>query len=155
MTTVTETTEIAKTAKRPRPKTRAAWAIARGETSADASAPGAEIIGARSDYNSRGRGSTMARRVYRDGAWSWVSEPARDRRDTRYGNVWPGDIVAEYVLGGHRTPTDWYLIIEGDKPRQKLDARLRRDGQYSLTVHSYDDAEDVPGELVVPHPYWR
>ena len=84
-----------------------AWDVAKGQVEGEETAR--RIRGALNDYNSRGRGSTMARRVLRDGTWDWVSAPASrgrhlagDRRDVQWGDVYEGEIIAEYTLGSKR-----------------------------------------------------
>jgi hypothetical protein len=147
----------------PRPKTKRAWAIARGEAPAPQESCG-QIWGAKNSYNARGRGNTYVRRVYRDGRWQWFSPPASrgrflaaDRKDTKYGDVYIGDIIAEYTLGS-RTPDQWLLIVDGDGEWAtwvSLDATKLRNGRWRVTVASSPGKEDVPGELDVPDPYWR
>ncbi len=100
----------------------------------------------------------MARRVWRDEAWTWVSRPASrarylagDRHDIVRGDVYPGEIVAEYTLGGNTEPDAWFVVVadNGDgKPLRRLAVVKRRDG-YSLTH------KRMEGDIVVPSPYWR
>jgi hypothetical protein len=92
----------------------------------------------------------------------WVSEPASrgrfyasDRHDVKYGDVWPGEIIASYTLGGSRTPDAWYLVQDSDEPLVRLAASRRRDGRWTLTVPETDEYQGLPGEVVVPDPYWR
>ena len=136
---------------------RTATEVAMGRgTIADDAAP-IRIRGAQNNYNARGSGSTMARRVLRDGEWKWVSAPASrarlrsgDRHDTQMGDVWVGEIVANYTLGARGTPTpdSFVLVIGGDdKPLQTVPHVKRRDGQYTLTF-----GEET---LVVSSPAWR
>lgn len=114
------------------------------------------IRGAWNDYNAKGRGSTTARRVLRDGVWKWVSAPASsgrfraaDRHDVRHGDVWVGEIVAQYTLGARRLAPDYfYLVWEADKPLLPLEFVRRRDGQYGLTLPG--------GEvIIITDPAWR
>lgn len=103
----------------------------------------ADIIGASNDYNSRGRGSTMARRILRDGSWEWVSEPASrgrvnvsDRRDMKHGPAYEGEIVAEYILGSSRPkPVGFYIVTRGEKTLQCLPHKKVKSG-YRLTLPS-------------------
>lgn len=137
-----------------------AIAIALGtEPIADDAAP-IRVVGARNDYNSRGRGSTMARRVLRRGSWEWVSAPtsrgrflSADRNDKQYGDVWIGEVLAQYTLGGRGRPAPekFYLVEEPDengKHLQELTHVRRRDGRYTLTLP--DDQL-----LLVSDPAWR
>ena len=134
----------------------AAWAIAVGATPPDPASASIRICGAENDYNARGRGSTMARRVLRGGQWAWVSAPASrgrlrasDRHDATCGDVYVGEIVAQYTLGGSSTPDVWYLVYGSERPLHRLAATHRRDGRWDLTL---DGAE---GTVTVADPYWR
>lgn len=136
----------------------AAVRVAVGEDAiADDAAP-LRIVGASNDYNSRGRGSTMARRVLRDGVWKWLSAPASrgrflaaDRKDTQYGDAWVGEILASYTLGGRGTPRPetFLLVIGGEYKTTQLAFTRRRDGQYSVVLPGRDE------KLVVSDPAWR
>ena len=136
-----------------------AVAAAIGQSPIPAEAPPIKIRGAANDYNARGRGSTMARRVLRNGGWEWVSAPASrgrdradDRQDTQRGNVWPGEIVATYTLGGRGKPEpdNFALVLgAGKSVFHELPHTLRRDGQSALTLPAVSDP------LLVPDPAWR
>ncbi len=115
-----------------------------------------EIVGAENYYNARGRGYTMTRRVLRDVVWQWVSRPAsrgryyaRDRQDVQWGEVWPGEVIAEFRLG-ESTPRAWYVVHprEARKLLRLSGVRLR-DGSYRLTHEEYE------GEIIVTDPYWK
>lgn len=132
-----------------------AVAIANGTQAEDPGASALEIVGAENDYNARGRGNTTARRVWRGGDWQWVSAPASrgrflasDRRDVKYGPVFEGEIVAEYILGGPRKPEYWYLVVADECPLVPVEATQRRDGQWAVSL-----AEGQT--VVVSNPYWR
>lgn len=132
--------------------------VAMGREQIAADAPAIRVKGAANDYNSRGRGSTMARRVLRDGAWQWLSAPASkgrytssDRNDVQYGDAWEGEIIAEYTLGGRSAPkpNGWYIVKPHEKPLTIIQsATKRRDGQWALTLPNGET-------LVVSDPAWR
>ena len=134
-------------------------AIATGKEQIPPTAAPIRARGAANDYNAKGRGSTIARRVLRNGAWEWVSAPASrgrylasDRKDTQYGNVWIGEVLATYTLGGRGKPEpdNFLLVLGSDDPMfHKLPHTLRRDGQYSLTLPGNDEP------LLVTDPAWR
>lgn len=136
-----------------------AWQLAVAGKPGDETA--CAVRGAVNDYSARGKGTTMARRVFRSGAWAWVSAPASrgrylasDRRDVKYGYVYEGEIVAEYTLGEGSEPDAWYVVTRNEKPLQKLAARKVRDGYYVLTALTKDGTL-LPGEVRVSSPYWR
>lgn len=116
------------------------------------------IIGSRNNYNSRGRGSTMAVRVLRSGAWVWVSRSASrgrmlasDRRDTQYGDVYEGEIVARYFLG-RDGGLDTFGIVLGAEQSDgvkwiKIESNRIRTG-YRLTLTDGTAIE-------VSDPTWR
>ena len=155
----TTTEQAAPPEEASRPEHEHDWLIARGQAEADPADSGREIRGAANDYNARGNGSTMVRRVYRAKEWVWVSKPASkgrylasDRKDVERGPVYPGEIVAQYTLGGARSPERWWLTVaDGEYPLIGLSGRHRRDGQYELSV----DAAGYTGTVLVPDPYWR
>jgi hypothetical protein len=132
-----------------------AWEIATGART-DASDEGHRILGAQNDYNSRGNGSTTARRVLRNGSWEWVSAPASrgrylasDRKDTQYGDVYEGEIVAGYTLGSSRpTPDAFWLVIDAEKPLVLLGYQKIKTG-YRLTRKKTGETIDVSD------PTWR
>ncbi len=134
--------------------TEVAWQYATGQRPAPAVA-GRAIRGAVNSYDSRGKGATMARRVFRGGAWTWVSRPAArerylaaDRWDTKYGDVWPGEIVAEYTLGGASTPDAWHLVSDATPILVALEAQKTKAG-WVLSLPGHD------GSVTLPDPYWR
>lgn len=113
------------------------------------------VRGAQNDYNSKGRGSTMARRVLRNNKWIWLSEPASrgrtlsaDRNDTKYGDVYEGELVAEYTLGSSRpTPEKFFIAAKEEKPLKLLDFAKLKTG-YRITLPSGQTA-------VVDDPSWK
>lgn len=146
----------------PARKSDVVWSIASGVAAADPASPSISIRGAANNYNSRGNGGTMARRVLRNGSWQWVSRPASrgrylasDRHDAQYGDVYAGEIIAEYTLGGSSIPDAWYLVYEREvkgtrKTLFTLTATKRRDGRWSLCRKPGD--ADI---ILVSDPYWR
>lgn len=122
----------------------------------DASDEAQRILGAKNDYNSRGNGSTTARRVLRNGSWDWMSASASrgrslasDRNDTQYGDVYEGEIVAGYTLGSSRpTPDQFWLVINAERPLVKL-AHQRIKSGYRLTREKTGETIDVTD------PTWR
>ena len=142
------------------PQVAAACRRARGEETIPGDEAPTWVVGAKNSYNARGNGSTMARRVLRDGAWTWLSAPASrgrylsgDRHDVQSGDVWLGELVAEYTLGGRGTltPNRWLLPcgMKEDKARMvPCDGTRRRDGQCTVTL---PDGSDI----VVSDPSWR
>jgi hypothetical protein len=118
------------------------------------------IWGASNDYNARGHGVTEARRVLRNGTWQWFAPRASsgrlrasDRKDTQYGDVWLGELVAEYTLGKKNPEPDMFLVVyvgdDGETKRSVLKHTKRRDGQYSIVIPG------VETPLVVADPAWR
>lgn len=138
------------------------WDIASGKAPAPETAVG-RVIGAQNDYNARGNGSTMARRVYRGGQWQWLSAPASrgrylsaDRNDTVEGDVWGGDVIATFTLGGRGEPTPdkWQIVRHVPDSEGRITFRVNAarlaGGGYRLTVATR------PGESIdVPNPSWR
>ena len=116
------------------------------------------MIGARNNYNARGRGDTMARRVLRGGKWAWLSSPASqgrycaaDRRDTEYGDVYAGDVLATYTLGQSRpVPDSWRLVCDTVKAADMVCdvAATKTKSGYRLTLPSGATVD-------VPDPAWR
>jgi hypothetical protein len=132
--------------------------IAAGRIPAPPEDKGVEVWGAKNDYNARGRGHTYVRRVLRGGRWEWVSPPASrgrflaaDRRDVQYGDVYLGEVIAEYTLGGNRQPDKWFLVDpHDDYIWWALEGTRRRDGQWDLRLSGRQESI-----LTVPDPYWR
>lgn len=134
-----------------------AWSVLTGATPADPDAPAIAHVGARNDYNARGRGSTTAWRVLRAGAttWSWLSAPASrgrflaaDRSDEQTGEAYEGDLLVKYTLGGRAAPQPERVRLVSRRGALDLEHRTRRDG--SLVVSS-----PALGEHIVSSPMWR
>lgn len=117
--------------------------IAAGRASADPDAEGARIRGAHKDLNAKGRGPEWYRMVYRGGSWQYVSDErlpsgtyrASDRRATVYGEVYPGEILADHDRG---KPVDQIWLAhardaEGDALTE-CEFRRRRDGDLAITL---------------------
>jgi hypothetical protein len=146
-----------------------AWRIARGEAELPDDAPVLRIWGGKNSYNARGRGSTSARRAYDGRTWRWVAPPtsrgrsyAADRHDTTYGDVYPGEIIAEFTLGERGTPTPhgWYLVrVHPEKPLVLLHAIRRTKQGYVLAINKQgmtpEESAQAYGTIVVPDPAWR
>lgn len=132
------------------------WSVANGASGSDI---GRRIRGAANDYNSRGRGATMSRRVYRGGSWLWVSAPASrgrylasDRRDVQYGDVYEGEIVAEYTLGQKLpVPSRFWVVVLADEQEKplKLLSHIKIKSGYRLSMDGCEESLDVPD------PSWR
>lgn len=122
----------------------------------------AEIWGASNDYNAKGRGSTEARRVLRNGSWEWLSKPASrgrylagDRRDTTYGNVFEGEIVATFTLGGNRTPSGFSIVAKKGWSAEKPDQAIMK-LDFVATKSGYRLTRSKTGETIeVSDPYWK
>ena len=118
----------------------------------------ASIVGAANDYNARGRGSTMARRVLRKGAWEWVSAPASrgrvradDRHNKTYGDVFEGEIVAEYTLGLAKPKPEAFYIVRASNTKPCL-VNL----EFTKTRSGYKLRGAKSGkEIVVSDPTWK
>lgn len=130
-----------------------AFKIALGDTTIEADENAHEVRGAQNDYNAKGRGSTMARRVLRNGTWEWLSAPASrgrflasDRKDTTYGEVYEGEIVAQYTLGGDKRADKFFVVISAEKPLVEIDATKIKTG-YKLELGGM--------RLDVSDPYWK
>jgi len=150
-------------------ETANAWQIARGEAELPKDAPAIRIWGGMNNYNARGRGSTSARRAYDGRTWRWVAPPtsrgrflAADRHDTTYGDVYPGEVVAEFRLGerGAPTPHGWYLVrAHPEKPLVLLHVIRKTHQGYVLSVSrkgvTPEESAQAYGTIVVPDPAWR
>lgn len=117
-----------------------AWRIASGDASLAASDEAIEAWGASNDYNSKGNGSTTVRRVLRGGTWQWFSDPASrgrflasDRKDTKYGSVYEGEVLAWYTLG-EKTPRPYHFgLVASDGKIIDLDHKAVKSG-YRLSL---------------------
>lgn len=134
--------------------TRHAFLVAKGEATAAEEA--IEITGARNDYNAKGRGSTMARRVLRNGSWEWVSKPASrgrylagDRKDATRGDVYEGEIIAEFTLGGSGKPNCFmYASQRESAPLVIFEGFARTKEGFKLTAKNGES-------IMVSDPYWK
>lgn len=136
----------------------AAWGVASGKSARPANSPSIRIVGAKNSYNAKGRGSTMARRVFSGGQWKWVSKPASkgrflsgDRNDTQRGDVYAGDIVAEYTLGGSNVPSSVYMVVDGDDGNL-VELNVKRTAGGWVLAHPDDPDGD---KITIPDGYWR
>jgi len=146
-----------------RQNTAHAWLVAQGLIQSPEE-PCGKIWGAKNCYNARGKGDTYVRRVYRNGTWNWLSEPASrgrflaaDRHDVRYGYVYIGDVIAEYTLGS-KTPYAWKLVTgncDGVTKLANLNAVKLKQGKWRLRVASIVGEENIPEYFDVSEPYWR
>jgi hypothetical protein len=131
----------------PRPETIEAWEIAKGLRVAPAESCGlAWGVIHRDDR-------TFVRRVYRAGRWQWLSRHALDEGDL-HGEIRHGDVIADYEIGRDKTPYIWCLVVKGPNwvRMMPLDAVQIGDKWQLCTRPGW---EYIPGELVVPDPYWR
>lgn len=137
----------------------AACEIAAGRAPADPDATALRIVGAKKDLNCKGRGPHWYRMVFRNGAWMYVSTErlpsgtfrASDRRASVYGEVFPGEIVADHDRGGplNAVGIAHERIVRGDRDKVVLTwmdpPKKRRDGLLKVVLPD-------GSELVVPNP---
>lgn len=113
------------------------------------------IRGAFRDLNSKGRGLETFRKVWRGGAWQWVSGYlprgtflASERRASTSGDVETGEIVAEFSrrLPDRQCSIDaFFVVMDAEKPLKRLEYTKPRLGRYQVIV---DGAEiDMPDPM--------
>jgi hypothetical protein len=124
-------------------RVKSACDIAAGRAEAAPDATGTRITGSKKDLNAKGRGPEWHRMVYRSGSWRYVSDErlprgdfrASDRRATVYGEVYPGEIVAQHDRG---CPLDSAWLACGPDEDGKVlvacDFRRRRDGKLTFVL---------------------
>ena len=119
-------------------------ARARGDETIPADEPALSIIGAHCDYSaSMRRREHWYRMAWRNGTWEYIGERlqsvgmrAAERHQTKYADVWAGEIIAQHDRG---KPIDSiYLIVkaplEPKAIKEPLTFRKRRDGRLDIIL---------------------